>query len=535
MFSIKEKKILNYLIGDPDTCSVERRCFSACALASAITMSLILLTTLILSLSFKSVVLNSISTIAFVLTYILSRKKRKIKGLVWCYICLNILILSLDWFFLGGYTGMALPVAIALAGIVPIILNKKQLTYGVAFIFLYLFVLYIGARLFPEGIPQHGLDQVHLNDRFVNIAIIALGFAILTNIVMTTYRKQRDELNDLIAVLGDKNEELVNAIREVESLASRLDTSHKEQQNIADELQAANVFLDSLFESMPIPIFYKDQSLVFRRVNTAFCTVLGIEKQDMLGKRVDEIRSDVQLYLSQKTDKQALESPQIQTYETKMKYVDGLDHHVIISKNQMVDKDGQVLGLVGSVTDITERRIREEQIRYFAHHDILTGLYNRVVFNADIEKKLAKAKRKTKKLALLLLDLDGFKKVNDTLGHDAGDATLKEVGKRLKNNTREYDTVCRLGGDEFAIILDDTSQVSQVTAVANKILEALTEDIFYQDKKCEVSGSIGIAMFPDSAFGKEPLLKASDEAMYKAKSLGKNQYYISDIISTPRT
>lgn len=423
---------------------------------------------------------------------------------------------------------MALPVTIALAGIIPIILNHRQLPYGVLLILSYLAVIYYFARIAPESIPQHNLDRVHLNDRFINIAIISLGFSLLTNIVMTTYRDQRDKLKTLNRTLEDKNKVLVKTINKVELLASRLEKSRKEQQEIAQELQTNNVFLDTLFESIPIPVFYKNRSLDFKRVNSEFCEVLGLEKEDIVGKKVDEIRPDVDLLLSVQTDKKVLESRHIQSYETTMKYHDGLNHHVIVSKSRHTDSKGNILGLVGSITDITERRIREEQIRYLAHHDMLTDLHNRAFFNAEIDKKMARAKRKTEKFAILLIDLDGFKKINDTLGHDAGDATLKAVGKRLKSSIRKYDTVCRFGGDEFAIILDDVSRLEEVVSVAEKILRTLAEEIIYHGNRCVISGSIGIALFPDVASRKDHLLKAADEAMYKAKSQGKNQYTISD-------
>ncbi|PIE72400.1 MAG: hypothetical protein CSA20_08010 [Deltaproteobacteria bacterium] len=521
--------ILSSIIGSPEKFSVGRRCFSACAFASTVASGIVLLTTLFPARwSLVAFTLHSLFFIVYILIYIFSKKEKKITGLVWLYLIAFILSMLTDWFILHGCAGTTIPRTVAVAGLLPILLPSRQIYLGMMLVLAYLLTLYIASRLHPEAISQHLINAGNLSYWFFNMVLISIGFSILISIVMVTYREQRKQLNKLNSELKDKNENLSEALARVESLARQLDSSCKRQQATAEQLQLNNEFLDTLVESIPLPIFYKDRSLVFKKVNSAFCRALGVDRETSIGKTVIDIRPDVELPLSLQTDSKALESGETQTYETSVKYHDGLFHQVVVNKRCHINGKGDIIGIVGTFTDITERKIREEQIRYLAHHDILTGLNNRAFYNSELKKKLAKAKRKKEKLALLLLDLDGFKKINDTLGHDAGDKTLKTVGQRLKNSTRDYDLVCRIGGDEFAFIFDDITNITAVKAVAEKILKGLAKDIIYSNHTIHISASIGVAIYPDNATTKTQLMKAADEAMYHAKSQGKNRFYISD-------
>jgi len=454
---------------------------------------------------------------------------RLILGFVWLYILMILVALAIDWFALGGYTGMTLPVTVALTGMLPILLQPRQLIYGMVLMSCFLLLLYSSSMMFPDAIPQHAPTVQHLSDRFIDIAALSIGFGMLVNIAMKAFREQQEKLSMLNTMLEAKNKEQVKAIQEIESLAAKLDASNQEQQKVSAELKMNNDFLDTLFEILPLPVFYKDRNRQLRRVNSAFCEAFDLTKEDVIGKKVEEIvqkRTDLELSCS--TDNEIFESGRILNYETTMKYSDDLFHHVIVNKNRHVDNNGQTVGLLGSITDITERKIKEEQIRYLAHHDPLTGLNNRAYFYIELSKKIARARRNVEKLAVLFIDLDGFKQINDNLGHHAGDLTLKTIANRLRNTSRNYDTICRLGGDEFGIILDDVSTTFEIESVVDKILASLREEIAYNREKCLVTGSIGIAFFPDNGSSREALIKAADEAMYNAKTRGKNQYFISE-------
>jgi len=176
--------------------------------------------------------------------------------------------------------------------------------------------------------------------------------------------------------------------------------------------------------------------------------------------------------------------------------------------------------------DITERQRYEETIRHQAFHDALTGLPNRMLFKDRLTLEIAHAKRSKQMLAILFLDLDRFKLINDTLGHGVGDQLLKIVAGRLIGYVREDDTVARLGGDEFTVLLPEISQEENAAKVARKILEAIREPVYIGDHELYITTSIGVALYPNDGEDAESLLKNADTAMYRAKEKGKNNYQL---------
>jgi diguanylate cyclase (GGDEF)-like protein/PAS domain S-box-containing protein len=186
--------------------------------------------------------------------------------------------------------------------------------------------------------------------------------------------------------------------------------------------------------------------------------------------------------------------------------------------------DGKAQRVVGITRDITQKKQAEEMVWQLAHSDSLTGLPNRVSFYDRLGQAIAYAKRHDKRLALLFLDLDGFKQVNDKCGHDVGDAVLQEVAERLHQNIRGEDTVARTGGDEFIFILNDIAGAEDVAIVASKIIHILGEPFQVNGNSCHIGGSIGISIFPDDTSEMEVLVSQADDAMYKAKANGKNNY-----------
>ena len=188
----------------------------------------------------------------------------------------------------------------------------------------------------------------------------------------------------------------------------------------------------------------------------------------------------------------------------------------------LVDQNGKVIGVASLVDDITERKQSEEMIWKQANFDTLTGLPNRNMFHDRLEHELIKSNRSSLPLALLLIDLDEFKEVNDTLGHDVGDQLLKEAGHRITTCVRESDTVARLGGDEFMIILSEIHEKNKVDDIAEKIIERLAEEYHLGNEVIHASGSIGITLYPSDASDIDSLIKNADQAMYAAKKKGRN-------------
>jgi diguanylate cyclase (GGDEF)-like protein/PAS domain S-box-containing protein len=185
--------------------------------------------------------------------------------------------------------------------------------------------------------------------------------------------------------------------------------------------------------------------------------------------------------------------------------------------------------LEGTIIDITDRKHAQEQMEYQAYHDALTGLPNRLLFRDRITVALAHARRSGRMAAVMFLDLDQFKLVNDTLGHTVGDRLLQAIGARLVNCVRAEDTVARMGGDEFTILLADVADRRGATAVAQKVLEAVRHPVVVGDHELYVTTSIGIAVFPDDGEDAEMLLKNADRAMYHAKELGRDNFQYATV------
>jgi diguanylate cyclase (GGDEF)-like protein len=188
------------------------------------------------------------------------------------------------------------------------------------------------------------------------------------------------------------------------------------------------------------------------------------------------------------------------------------------------DASGRVYRVAGTIEDTTERQLLVDQLRYRAHYDALTDLPNRVLCSDRLNQTLKQARRRKWLAAVLFLDLDRFKLVNDTLGHICGDALLRLVSKRLVTCVRAGDTVGRLGGDEFAIVLSELSQSQDAGLIAQKVLESLAEPFDLDGHEVFVTASIGIATHPGDGEDAETLLKNADAAMFSAKNLGKNNY-----------
>jgi diguanylate cyclase (GGDEF)-like protein/PAS domain S-box-containing protein len=194
------------------------------------------------------------------------------------------------------------------------------------------------------------------------------------------------------------------------------------------------------------------------------------------------------------------------------------------SKPQLVGK--QNIGRVWSFRDVTDRFLTEERLKQLANFDSLTGLPNRALLFDRLNQAMARANRARRFIGVMFLDLDRFKNVNDSLGHDSGDLLLKAVADRLSHRIRDGDTIARLGGDEFIFILDNIAQPEDTPLLAQKILLAFSSPFHLKERELFISASIGISVFPTDGQNSETLLKNADTAMYRAKERGKNQFQL---------
>ena len=291
-------------------------------------------------------------------------------------------------------------------------------------------------------------------------------------------------------------------------------------------LVEAQRMTQELIEALPNPIYFKGTDGRYLGVNKAWEKYFGLPRDQFIGKTVHDLyRNDPKIAERLHADDQLLwDRAGTTVYETVITTPDGRHHDAVFYKATFAHADGSVAGLIGTIIDITERKLAEERVRHLAQYDELTGLSNRNMFNQQLARAFAQARRHARPLAILFIDLDGFKNINDTLGHQAGDHVLKEVAVRLRDCLRESDTVGRLGGDEFVVLIEELPHSGHITVVAQKILAAVAKPFILQEQEFHITASIGISTYPDDGEDMQGLLKNADIAMYRAKERGKNNY-----------
>jgi diguanylate cyclase (GGDEF)-like protein len=189
----------------------------------------------------------------------------------------------------------------------------------------------------------------------------------------------------------------------------------------------------------------------------------------------------------------------------------------------LFDEHGAFDGIIECGRDVTERKQGEERLEYLAHYDTLTDIPNRLIFFERLRRTIAAARDKVTTFGVLFIDLDGFKQVNDSLGHKVGDQLLKNAAKRLSACIRHGDTVARMGGDEFAIIISPINERQDALTVAQKIQERLGEVFRLDEHRCRIGASVGISCYPEDGDTPEGLLKQADDAMYQDKRARKER------------
>lgn len=257
----------------------------------------------------------------------------------------------------------------------------------------------------------------------------------------------------------------------------------------------------------------------------------GYERDEVLGKTIHDLPDTLVEPYSWLQQEPAISAQQA-FRDLELRHTrDGEIAYLSLSGMPTFDPDGRFTGYRGIGKDITERKQSEEHVQYLATHDSLTGLPNRFMFNEMLSSTIAAAKRYQRRFAVLFIDLDRFKNINDTLGHDAGDELLKTMAQRLTECLRESDVVARMGGDEFVILIQEIEDPDRVAKVARKVLAATIKPVLILEQECRVTTSIGICLYPDDAEDEQTLLKYADIAMYRAKDEGKNnyQFYSPDI------
>jgi len=269
-----------------------------------------------------------------------------------------------------------------------------------------------------------------------------------------------------------------------------------------------------LFDLATDCLMILDMEGTIRDINRTGHERLGFTKEEMVGMHITELDPpEFAAKVPKRLDD--IEKHGFAVFESAHRRKDGLPMPVEIN-TRIIDLEGEKM-IFSVIRDISERKSAEQRIAQLAHFDVLTDLPNRTLFFDRLDQAIARAKRYKQKFAILYLDLDRFKQVNDEFGHHIGDNLLKIVADRLTENARDMDTVARVGGDEFIFILNNIDHVDNVERVATKIAESLSKPFLIQDKSCQIGCSIGISIFPDDVEIPEALVKMADDAMYKAK------------------
>jgi diguanylate cyclase (GGDEF)-like protein/PAS domain S-box-containing protein len=263
---------------------------------------------------------------------------------------------------------------------------------------------------------------------------------------------------------------------------------------------------------------------VIKWVNPAFAKLSGYSKEELIGQTPRLLKSGQHSDEYYQTMWETISRGESWNSETVEQAKNGDLYTVSQTITPMLDEGGETTHFIAVYEDITEQKQAQKRIEYLAHFDALTGLPNRTLFYDRLDQALSLAKRNDGGVALLFMDLDGFKQVNDTMGHHAGDLLLIGVAERLRQSIRESDTVARLGGDEFTVILNDAHEQHSVARIAEKIIASLAQPFDLEGSEARIGVSIGIARYSEEASTEDELVKNADQAMYAAKSAGKNTY-----------
>jgi diguanylate cyclase (GGDEF)-like protein/PAS domain S-box-containing protein len=293
------------------------------------------------------------------------------------------------------------------------------------------------------------------------------------------------------------------------------------QKKTEDALRDSEREYRELFENAhdAIMIFSVDKEVILD-VNQRACDLYGFSRAEFIGMSLESISRDVSL--GKTRIRKTIEETSYHNFETVHFRKNG--EEMVMEVNAAVVGYHGVQSILSINRDITERKKMEERIRQLAFHDPLTGLPNRKLLLDRLQLALAQSDRNKRKSALLFLDLDGFKTVNDEHGHDVGDRLLVEIAAALTHVLRRGDTVARLGGDEFVVLIPEVRSEKSLTQVARKIVERVCEVSVPPRTKLRVTTSVGIAVYPRDGGSAQDLLKKADDALYRAKTAGKNRF-----------
>ncbi len=321
-----------------------------------------------------------------------------------------------------------------------------------------------------------------------------------------------------------------------EQLVAELAAAHRRiadlqhVQRVCEDLRQSEMRYRSLADNVSDVIWAMDLDLTFTYYSPSVAQLRGYTAEQAMAKTLQETLTPAsyRILVDALEEEMAMEigesrnRPATRTLELEEYCDDGSTVWVEVKISFLRDEAGRPIEILGVTRNITARREKEATIKQLAFFDQVTGLPNRVLFKDRLSMAVLTAARSKDGLALMMVDLDRFKSVNDTFGHAVGDQLLRAVGDRLRHLLRSSDTVSRIGGDEFMVLLPGTNDLGDVSTVANKITAAFQEEFTVRGQRLSVTASIGIGVYPDHATSVDALIEHADMAMYRAKALGRN-------------
>jgi diguanylate cyclase (GGDEF)-like protein/PAS domain S-box-containing protein len=313
----------------------------------------------------------------------------------------------------------------------------------------------------------------------------------------------------------------------LDHVANAINSMHHEIAHSQEELKSSKDKLEAIIQTAPLAIYTRNMNDIVTSWNPAAQRMFGWTADEAIGHMARTVPAD-KLNEADSLSSRVRRGVSFSQVELVRQKRDGSPIDISLSIAPLRDAAGELYGYLSIVSDITERKAAEKRIEFLAYHDALTGLPNRLLLQDRFEQAKAHASRANTKAALLFLDLDNFKSINDSLGHDAGDALLRQIAKRLSTCVRETDTISRQGGDEFLLLLPDLNHVDDTAPVLAKVMEQMQMPFHAEGPDIATSVSMGVTIFPDDGTSFEILLKKADMAMYRAKDDGRNAYRFFD-------
>jgi len=425
----------------------------------------------------------------------------------WTVVLQLLILIALATWTSGGMEGQAIWFSVVVVAVAGFLLSTRAglITLGLCLLLDVGLLLAETWSVLPPSRVQYG-PLGHLGWNAV-LLIMASGLQSLASRCMQT---SLDEANQELAMRRASEQEL---------------KLHKEQleETVANRTAELSQFKTAV-ENCATAIVITDREGAIEYVNPRFCRRTGYSQDEVLGKNPRILSSGAHPPEYYEELWRTLLSGREWHGEFQNRSKGGERLWELSSISPLYGDDGEITHFVAAKEDITEHKKLQEKLTRMAHYDELTGLPNRALFFDRLEQVLELSRRKERSFCVLFIDLDGFKGVNDTHGHDAGDELLVEVGRRLRGLIRASDTVARLGGDEFTLILTDLQDRAEAKQVARRIREAISEPMKLAGSICQVGASIGVASFPRDGQDSDQLVSSADSAMYRAKHGGKNAF-----------